>query len=488
MVVLLSLLAIVSLLGLRRVCDSRQLSPPPLRLPVIAAVAIPFLTLTVAILEQSPLTLLTQGLRTTISLLWVYSIVRLLSWALLQLPAELGWWKPTAKILRDLLTLAVATTITLVIVHRDFQVNLVGLAATSAVITAVIGLAAQETLKNLFAGISLQVDSPFEEGDWIDLGFTRGVVTSLRLMTTRILTLEGSLTVIPNSRVAVESLRRFKPGEPVGQSFEIGLDYGLPPRQAIALLEKTVRSNRKVLGDPAPKVWLKAFADSSITYRLLTWQNSALEQLQLKSDLLEQTWYALHRIGQSIPFPIRDIRNEPSPVLLPSNDVSEEAKQQLLARVDIFSHLRAEQLKRLAEQGRCQSYAPGESVVREGERGNSLFIIVSGSLDVLQARGDALHRVTTLEPTDIFGEMGLCTGEPRSATVSCREECVLLEIERHHLIPLMEEHPEILETIGTLMASRRRELRTNSQNRAETRRRALIGRMQRLFNITNENP
>ena len=61
------------------------------------------------------------------------------------------------------------------VIHRDFQVNLVGLAATSAVITAVIGLAAQETLKNLFAGISLQVDSPFEEGDWVDLGFTRGI-------------------------------------------------------------------------------------------------------------------------------------------------------------------------------------------------------------------------------------------------------------------------------------------------------------------------
>ena len=488
MVVVLSLLAVISLLGLKRVCQSKQLNPPPLRLPVIAAVAIPLLTLAVGILEQSQLTLLTQGLRTTINLLWVYSILRLLSWALLQLPADLGWWKPTAKILRDLLTIAIATTITLVMIHRDFQVNLVGLAATSAVVTAVIGLAAQETLKNLFAGISLQVDSPFEQGDWIDLGFTRGVVTSLRLMTTRILTLEGSLTVIPNSRVAVESLRRFKPGEPVGQIFEIGLDYGLPPRQAIALLQRTVTNNQKVLDKPAPRVWLDAFADSSITYRLLTWQKSALEQPQLKSDLLEQTWYALHRIGQSIPFPVRDIRTEPSPVQLPSNNVCDEVKQQLLSRVDIFSHLKAEQLHRLAKQGQCQSYAPGESVVKEGESGDSLFIIVSGSLDVLQTRGDALHCVSTIGPTDIFGEMGLCTGEPRTATVSCREECVLLEIDRHHLTPLMEEHPEILETIGTLIASRRRELHTHSPKRAETRRRALIGRMQRLFNISNESP
>ena len=488
MVVLLSLLAIVSLLGVHRYCSRQQLTPPPLRLPIIAAVAIPLLTLLDVSLEQSPLVVLTQSLRTASTLLWVYSLVRLLSWALLLLPSELGWWKPTAKILRDLLTLAVATAVTLVVIHRDFKVNLVGLAATSAVITAVIGLAAQETLKNLFAGISLQVDSPFEEGDWIDLGFTSGVVTSLRLMTTRILTMEGSLSVIPNSRVAVESLRRFKPGEPVGQTFDIGLDYGLPPRQAIALLQKTVGSNRKVLKHPAPKVWLHHFADSAITYRLLTWQSSALEQLQLKSDLLEQTWYALHRIGQSIPFPIRDIRNEPTPALLPSNEVSDETKQKLLAGNDMFAHLSGDQLKRLAEMGHCQSFAPGESVVREGERGDSLFIVVRGSLDVLQSRGvDALHRLTTLTSSDIFGEMALCTGEPRSATVICREECVLLEVERRHLIPLMEEHPEILETIGTLMATRRRELRAHSQHRSETRRQALIGRMQRLFNISCES-
>jgi CRP-like cAMP-binding protein len=126
--------------------------------------------------------------------------------------------------------------------------------------------------------------------------------------------------------------------------------------------------------------------------------------------------------------------------------------------------------------------------MREGERGDSLFIVVRGSLDVLQSRGgDALHHLTTLTPSDIFGEMALCTGEPRSATVICREECVLLEVERRHLIPLMEEHPEILETIGTLMAKRRRELRANSRHRTETRRQALIGRMQRLFNISGES-
>ena len=487
MALLLSLLAIVFLLVLQRVCLSRQLTPPPLRIPLIAAVAIPILTLVLASVELSSLGWLTQSVRTSITLLWVYGSIRLVSWAVMLLPSELGFWKPIPKILRDLLSLAVATAITLVVIHRDFQVNLVGLAATSAVITAVIGLAAQETLKNFFAGISLQVDSPFEEGDWVDLGFTRGVATSLRLMSTRIRTIEGFLTVIPNSRITIEGLRRVKASEPVSQSFEIGLDYSLPPRQAIELLKRTLTTNPKVLKEPSPKVWVSNFGDSAIVYQVLTWQTSAQEQRQLRSDLMEQIWYALQRIDQSIPFPIRDIRTKPSPAKLPSSTFDLESLQRLLAQTEIFSHFTSDQLRQLAQQAFCHSYGLGETVVLQGELGTSLYIVVSGSLDVVRSTSqEGLVHISTLTGSDVFGEMGLCTGEPRSANVICKEECVLLEIQRKHLIPLMEESPQILETIGTLMAQRRQRLHAMNQDRAETRRQALISRMQRLFTRTGE--
>ena len=488
MSLVLSLVAILSLLALTRVCKRQKLSPPPLRMPLIAAVAIPMLTLIAGSLGVGGQLVLQKSLAATITMLWSVSLIRLLSWGLLQIPSELGWWKPTAKSLRDLLTLAIITTLALVVIHRDFRVNLVGLAATSAVVTAVIGLAAQETLKNLFAGISLQVDSPFEEGDWIDLGFTRGVVTSLRLMTTRIRGLDGSITVVPNSRITIEGLRRFKPDEPVGQMIDLGLDYSLPPRQAIQLLQRTLSQNQKVLRRPLPQVWVEAFNDSSITYRLLSWQASAPEMPQLKSDVLEQVWYALHRIDQSIPYPIRDIRTEPTPARLPSSSISATQKKKLLASTEIFGHLSDQQLETLAGHGSCQSFAPGETVVRQGDRGDSLFLVVSGSLDVFQASGthpdSSLpgQQVASLHSSDVFGEMALCTGEKRSASVLCNNECVLIEIERKHLLPLLEEHPEILETMGTIVSARRKELKALKGNRAESRRLALIARMQRLFN------
>ncbi|WP_114993823.1 mechanosensitive ion channel family protein [Synechococcus sp. UW179A] len=491
MTLTLSVLVIVALLTIHRICQRQKLSPPPLRLPLIAAIGIPLLSKLAEIVSDGGATVLQNSLAAAITLLWALSLIRILTWGILQIPAELGWWKPTAKILRDLLTLAVITAVVMVVIHRDFRVNLVGLAATSAVVTAVIGLAAQETLKNLFAGISLQVDSPFEEGDWIDLGTTTGIVTSLRLMTTRVRGLDGSITVVPNSRIAVEGLRRFKPEEPVGQMIELGLDYSLPPRQAIELLQHTLHDNRKVLRHPTPKVWVSSFADSSITYSLLTWQTTALELRQLRSSVLEQIWYALHRIDQSIPYPIRDVRTKPSPAKLPSNDITSEHKQNLLSSTEIFGHLNHHQLEMLAALAGCETFAPGESVVRQGEHGDSLFLVVRGTLEVFQANANSSTRhpgrhVADLQASDAFGEMALCTGEARSASVICKSECVLIEIERKHLLPLIEEQPEILETMGSIMAARRQQLQANKQQRAESRRRALIARMQRLFSLSSQ--
>ena len=97
------------------------------------------------------------------------------------------------------------------------------------------------------------------------------------------------------------------------------------------------------------------------------------------------------------------------------------------------------------------------------------------------------QQVTSLHSTDFFGEMSLCTGEARTASVICRGECVLIEIKRKHLVALLETHPEILETMGSVIASRREELEALQENRDDSRRSALIARMQKLFSLSDAN-
>jgi hypothetical protein len=91
---------------------------------------------------------------------------------------------------------------------------------------------AQETLKDLFAGISPHVAVPFREGDWIEVSGYRGQVTSLTLMNTLVASMDGAHQMLPNSKVAQEVLRRQGPADPIGNRFHSGLHYGLPPAQA----------------------------------------------------------------------------------------------------------------------------------------------------------------------------------------------------------------------------------------------------------------
>jgi len=180
----------------------------PLRFCLLSAVAFLFISL---IPRQVLPTPMAPWLRLAVELLILYTGLRLLGWLVLQLPERLGLWRGPSKILSDLLLLLIGTVITVIVVQQRGQVNLVGLVTTSAVLTAVIGLAAQETLKDLFAGITLQLDPPFREGDWIDVDDMRGTVSQLTLMNTHLSSVDGCQIVISNQIVAEATLRRFRP-------------------------------------------------------------------------------------------------------------------------------------------------------------------------------------------------------------------------------------------------------------------------------------
>ena len=477
----LGLLTTVILLLLRRLSLRLKLSKPPIRTAITAAITIPLLAHAGEFQYDVSHSLTAKNIATAITFLWTISCIKLASWAILEVTADLGWWRPTAKILRDLIDLAIITAITLVILHRDYNINLVGIAATSAVLTAIVGLAAQETLKNLFAGLSLQLESPFHEGDWIDLGNTRGVVSSLQLMTTRIRTMEGALVVVPNSRIAAEGVLRFTAGEKVGQIIEVGLDYGFPPRQAIELIESVVSQHKLVLKTPPPEIMVHSYAESAVSYEIRIYQASAPEMEELRSDLLEQIWYALQRIGQSIPYPVRVDRTTPAPVLLPSNAMDDVVIEDAIKSIDLFQNLNHIEIKELAKSARCETFAPGELLIHQGETGKGLFIVIQGELLVNQTMHSGVKKILgTLHERDVFGEMSLCTGASHSADIRCTTESVIVTIEKEDLLPIMKTKPQLIEHMGSLMARRQNK---NKHEINDNSRLDLIKVMKQFFGI-----
>lgn len=455
----------------------------PLRFLLLVAAAVVLEKLLPAQVIASPWL---AWIRLGVDLLVVYAGLLLLSWLLLELPERLWGWRGPSKILRDLLILLIGAAITVVVVQQRGQINLVGLVTTSAVLTAVVGLAAQETLKDLFAGITLQLDPPFREGDWIDLGEVRGTVTQLTLMNTHLSAMDGGQIVLSNSTVAQETLRRFRPGQAVGTRLSVGLDYSLPPSEALALLRRVLTLHPSVLESPPPEVWVGAYSHSAISYEVMAFQRELGDRatFNLRSDLLEQIWYALERAGQSVPFPVMELRRRSEHSSSNSLDFSRAGvheRAQLLARNPLLAPLSSEQLQRLAPLTRCLRFACGEVIVREGDPGDALFQVVSGRVEVLKHNpgGEPLP-VAQLSSGDVFGEMTVCLGELRNATVRAAEQTVLLEVERSDLLPLIESDPELLERIATLVSERRSKLEAVASSLGGSRD-SLLLRMRQLF-------
>jgi CRP-like cAMP-binding protein len=127
----------------------------------------------------------------------------------------------------------------------------------------------------------------------------------------------------------------------------------------------------------------------------------------------------------------------------------------LLLRVVEFEALDDQQIWKLAEKAIRQDCSADAVIVRQGETGDSLFILAEGLLtvDIRDPEGREIE-VARLEPGACFGEMSLLTGEPRSATIRAATDSVVYEIRKEHLRPFMEKNEAVVKRLSELMADR----------------------------------
>ena len=136
----------------------------------------------------------------------------------------------------------------------------------------------------------------------------------------------------------------------------------------------------------------------------------------------------------------------------------DHAAEALLARCELFAALDAADLASLAAATRQRRLPAGAALLRQGEPGSSLLIVVEGVLDVWrepEAAGGRRVWLNAIGAGAMLGEFSLLTGEPRSATVTVKRDALLLEIGREALAPVLERRPELVEALGRSLAERR---------------------------------
>src|ERR1041384_2153304 len=205
-----------------------------------------------------------QALRFVAVLFGVVGVVRLLETAFFAFVR-----KSTPRIVRSLVAWVTTFIIAAVVLREEYKFNLESIFATSALLSVVLGFALQETLGNLFAGLTLNAEQPFEPGEWVSFGKYTGRVLDVGWRSTRLMTLDEDEILVPNGLISREVVvNHLRPQTTDVIELMVGIDLDVSPARAKAVLLEAVKSCPMVLKQPEPTVQLATFTADGTTYRI----------------------------------------------------------------------------------------------------------------------------------------------------------------------------------------------------------------------------
>jgi small-conductance mechanosensitive channel/CRP-like cAMP-binding protein len=405
-------------------------------------------------------------------------------------------------ILRDVVG-AAALFAAVLFIAGQAGINVSGLIATSAVLTAVVGLSLQDTLGNLMAGLALQSDNSVRVGDWVKVDDTWGQVQEMRWRYTAIETRDWEVLIIPNSQLVkghFKVLGRAK-GRPVQWRRWVffNVDFRYPPQDVIDTVREALSTARiqRVATTPPPDCILKSFEDSYARYAVRYFLNDIRVDDPTDSEVRSVVHAALKRrnIPLSIPAEARFITHEDETRTARKQAVDVSRRAKVLANIDLFRDLTDDDRRDLAQRMRIAPFHAGEILTRQGAEGHELYLLADGRASVRVSADNGVEReVATLGPGEVFGEMSLMTGAKRAATVVAVTDIEAYRLDKSAFERVLHDRPEIAEHFADVLAKRQMELAAAKEDldhlaarsRMDKEKTDLLARIRGFFGIDLE--
>lgn len=395
-----------------------------------------------------------------------------------------GYEAPT--LVRNVFSIIAFTALFFLIFTIIFpQVNLGALFTTSAIFGVIFGLALQDTLGNFFAGISLQADRPFQVGDVITVGVQlhTGVVEEITWRAVKIRTFQNHVVLISNSTAAKEPIEVCPRDNLNARLVFFNTLYKDSPAKTIHVVREAVREADNVSQKVTPIVRIRNFGDSSVDYEVKYWLDDYAKYNDTDALVRERIWYAFRRAKLNFAYPTRTLLVERK---AKGEGDDGGAIVERLAAVDIFAPLSREETEMLAQVASSHVFAPGETVIRAGDPGSSMFVVHNGRVSVQLTENGRARTVATLGEGGFFGEMALFTGEPRTASVVALEEAEVLEIGHAAMKRVFDANPDLVESLSYIIAERRQGLAAslNIATTDEIQSAGILSSIKRFFGLS----
>ena len=345
-----------------------------------------------------------------------------------------------ARLFPDLTAAAIYTAAILVVLISVLALPIGGLLATSGVLAIVLGLALQNTLADVFAGIAFGIEAPFNVGDRISIGEkTEGTVVQMNWRSIRILTDGDDVAIVPNSVVAKSDIvNRSFPTRVRSAFIELSCPATSNPERVIETLHQATLLCPPILAVPASSAVLTRAGPRKSRFRV-SFSVSDTEHLSTTKDqLLRHAMRQLYYSGLYFPHTTQDTRAPDEGTRLPSPVLP------LLQDMVLFEALEAQQLAELSAHVSPRSLEPGEVLFAQGGTEATLFIVASGILQISRdTELSGQQTVGFIGAGNYVGEISLLTGSPYAATATARTPCRLYGLDCHVIKRLLAANSDL---------------------------------------------
>jgi len=182
-------------------------------------------------------------------------------------------------------------------------INITSLLAGVGVAGLALSFAARDTIENIISGVTIIIDKPFKESDWIAIGGQHATVTEIRLRTTLLTTFDNEIIVVPNKNIVQDRIINYTLTPRSRVKVLLGIAYKENIDEARKVMLSTLEGDERILDDPAPRVIVTDLGDSSVNLQLRFWTEDPLEKFSLQWEYTEKCKKALDAAGIEIPFP-----------------------------------------------------------------------------------------------------------------------------------------------------------------------------------------
>lgn len=217
---------------------------------------------------------------------------------------QMGGSRPYPRLLKDLIAAfffmaAFAATGSLFLGQ-----GALGAVAGSTIILALLGFAIRNVVADTLSGIALAIEAPFRIGDWIDIDtLAQGKAIEIGWRTTRLLTVDGTYMILPNSQISRQRITNFSaPKKEFRAQINITLDHVLSIGNARKIMLEALREGELIQQEPAPDIRVRSYEEGGISYTVRYWVPRFERVVDCRDEVYSLIDDALRRAGSIAPY------------------------------------------------------------------------------------------------------------------------------------------------------------------------------------------